>query len=99
MIRYQERVLSYLFDHFSFERATEIDKNIISAAGSLRNKPTRGRKEEYLIGAREDFKFILYKEGRHFEVKIVYFIKEEESTVYITNFFPTKMNPIRLQSE
>ena len=62
IIRYQERVLSYLYENFTFNRATEIDKNIIKKAGTLSNKPGRGRRERYLLEAKEDFRFILYKE-------------------------------------
>ncbi len=96
IIRYQERVLSYLYENFTFDRATEIDKNIIKKAGTLSNKPGRGRRERYLLEAKEDFRFILHKETRHFEIKIIYYINEEESVVYITDFFPTKMNPQRV---
>ena len=50
--RYHLRVLPYLYDNFSFERATEIDENILSATGTLDKKPNRVRKEEYLRGAK-----------------------------------------------
>jgi hypothetical protein len=97
VIRYQEHVLPYLYENFSFDRATEIDEKIIRKAGTLSNKPARGSREKYLTESREDFRFILHKETRHFEIKIIYFIKEEESTVYITDFFPTKMSPVRIK--
>ncbi len=96
MVRYQERVLPYLYDNFSFDRATEIHENIIKTAGTLSSKPARGSREKYLFSYKEDFRFILFKETRNFELKIIYYIKEEKSTVYITDFFPTKMNPQRL---
>ncbi|UXP30657.1 hypothetical protein N6H18_09850 [Reichenbachiella agarivorans] len=96
IIRYQETVLLYLYDNFTFDRAAEIDKNIIDRAGTLSHKPARGRREKYLSEAKEDFRFILYKEAKHFEVKIIYYINEEESIVYITDFFPTKMHPQRI---
>ena len=66
--RYQLHVLPYLYDNFSFERATKIDENILSATGKLDKKPNRGRKEEYLRGGKEEFRFILFKETRHFEL-------------------------------
>ncbi|MEQ9102559.1 MAG: type II toxin-antitoxin system RelE/ParE family toxin [Imperialibacter sp.] len=95
-IRYQEHVLSYLYDNFTFERASRIDENIIKTASTLSSKPARGRREKYLLGAEEDFRFILYKETRYFEIKIIYYIKEKESTVYVTDFFPTRMDPQRI---
>ncbi len=91
--RYHESVLPYIYENFSFERAFEVDENILKAAGTLDKKPGRGRKEKHLEEAKEDFKFILYKETKHFEIKIIYYINEGEGTVYITDFFPTKMNP------
>jgi hypothetical protein len=97
VVRYQENVLPYLYDNFSFDRATEIDKKIIKKAGTLSTKPARGSRERHLIEAKEDFRFILHRETRHFEIKIIYYIREEESTVYITDFFPTKMSPERIK--
>lgn len=96
IIRYQEHVLSYLFKNFTFDRATEIDENIIRKAGTLASNPSRGRREKYLQEAQEDFRFVLYKETKHFEIKIIFYINEEKSTVYITDFFPTKMDPIQI---
>ena len=94
--RYHESVLPYIYENFSFERAIEVDENILRTTGTLDKKPDRGRKEKYLEEAKEDFKFILYKETKHFEIKIIYYINEDEDTVYITDFFPTKMNPQRI---
>lgn len=70
--RYQAQVLPYLYRNFSFDRATEIDEEILNFAATLNKRPGRGRKEEYLQGSSEGFKFILFKETRHFELKIIY---------------------------
>jgi plasmid stabilization system protein ParE len=94
--RYHEDVLPYIYENFSFERAIEVDENILRAAGTLNKKPGRGRKEKYLEEAKEEFKFILHKETKHLEIKIIYYINEVEGIVYITDFFPTKMNPQRI---
>jgi len=45
---------------------------------------------------KEEFRFILFKETKHFELKIIYFIDEEGRAVYVTDFFPTKLNPQRI---
>jgi plasmid stabilization system protein ParE len=95
-IRYQENILPYIFENFSLERAIEIDGNILQTAGTLSKKPGRGRKEKYLKEAREEFKFILHKETKHFEIKIIYYINESEQTVNIIDFFPTKMDPQKI---
>jgi len=94
--RYQENVLPYIYDNFSFERALEIDENILATVRTLDQKPSRGRKEKYLEEAKQEFRFILHKETKHFEVKIIYYINEDKTIVYITDFFPTKMNPQRI---
>lgn len=94
--RYQETILPYIFENFSFERAIEIDDNILDFAVTLEKKPNRGAVEKYLAEAKEEFKFVLHKETKYFEIKIIYFIKEDEGTVYITDFFPTRMNPQRI---
>jgi len=95
-IRYQENILPYLLEYFSLERAIEIDKNILNVASKLRKSPARGSSEKFLEKLKEDFKYILYRETKHFEIKIIYYIDESKNTVYITDFFPTKMNPQKI---
>ncbi len=94
--RYQKSVLPYLYENFSFERAIEIDESILKTTGTLDKNPGRGRKEKYLEEAKEDFRFILYKETKHFEVKIIFYINKDEGNVYVTDFFPTKMDPQKI---
>jgi len=94
--RYQQRILPYIHENFNFERAIEVDENILMTARTLDKKPNRGRKEKYLEEAREKFKFILHKETKQFEIKIIYYVNEEKGTVYITDFFPTKMDPQKI---
>ncbi len=96
MIRYQGRVLPYLYDNFSFDRATEIDEKILKKVSTLSNHPMRGRLEEYLSSYKQDFRFILYKENKNFESKIIYFLAEKGFKVYVTDFFPTKMSPQKM---
>ena len=93
---YQENVLPYLFEYFSFERAIEIDENILNTARTLSKNPGRGRKEKYLEEVKGEFRFILHKETKHFEIKIIYYISEGKNTVYVTDFFPTKMDPQKI---
>lgn len=94
--RYHDKVLPYLHSNFSFERAIEIDGEIIQTAASLNLNPFRGRKEDYLKEMNEEFRFILFKETKHFELKIIYFVDEKKEIVYVTDFFPTKMHPQRM---
>ena len=46
--------------------------------------------------AKKDFKFILHKETKSFEVKIIYYIDEKNGIVNVTDFFPTKMSPYKI---
>jgi len=94
--RYHECVLPYIYENFSFDRSIEVDTNILSTVATLDKKPGRGRKEKYLEEAKEEFRFILHRETKHFEIKIIYFISKDEDIVYITDFFPTRMNPQRI---
>lgn len=95
--RYQVQVLPYLYENFTFDRATEINEKILDFAATLDKNPDRGRNEDYLRASKELFKFILFKETRHFELKIIYYISEPNDAVYVTDFFPTKMNPQRIR--
>lgn len=95
--RFQQYILPYVYSNFSFDRAGEINDNILEAVLTLNSNPFRGRIEEYLKGLNEEFRFILYKETNQFELKIIYFIDEEQQAVFITDFFPTKMNPDKVQ--
>lgn len=89
--------MPYIFENFSLERAIEINDNILHTASTLSRKPGRGRKEKYLEDGQEEFKFILHKESKHFEIKIIYFIDAGKQTVNITDFFPTRMDPQKMR--
>tara|TARA_R110002050_G_scaffold200492_1_gene335370 strand:+ start:28784 stop:29131 length:348 start_codon:yes stop_codon:yes gene_type:complete len=95
--RYHYEILSYLLVHFSLERSIEIDENITKTLSSLTTLPGRGKSERYLESHRNEFRFILHKESRNIEVKIIYYISEELGKVYVTDFFPVKMNPETLK--
>lgn len=95
--RYQYEILSYLLENFSLERSIEIDDNITKTLSSLSTFPERGKDEKYLEKHPYRFKFILHKETRNLEIKIIYYISEDQRKVYITDFFPVKMNPESLK--
>lgn len=91
--RYQEMILPYLLEHFSIERAAEIDLSIARTMASLSSNPYLGTKERYLNHPDHDFRFLLHRESRNFEIKIIYFASKESETIFITDFFPTLMHP------
>lgn len=95
-MQYQRNILIYLSENFSLERALEIEYSINRTIHSLELQPYRGTKEKFLIHLNNDHRFILHKESRNFEIKIIYTIDEQRKIVYITDFFPSLMHPNKL---
>lgn len=95
--RYQEEILAYLVKHFSLERASEIDDGITASVASLSTMPERGSLEPILKTYPQRFRFILYKETRNFEIKIIYYVNPSIGKVYVTDFFPVLMYPEKLK--
>jgi plasmid stabilization system protein ParE len=95
--RYREEILSYLLDNFSFERTLEIDDKIVLTTNSLSKMPERGRLEPSLEDHKESFRFILHKETRNFEIKIIYYVNQSINKVYVTDFFPVLMQREQLK--
>lgn len=94
--RYSTTILPYLKIFFSSKRAVEIQKAIDFKVKSLQQMPSRGSKEPNLSDRPKGYRFILHKESRYFIIKIIYFIDELNSTVFVTDFFPTSMNPDKI---
>lgn len=96
--RFQNEIFSYIRKRFSERRALEVEVNLKKLLFSLQSDPQRGSIEK-LIRIRDPiFRFIRHKETKFFEIKIIYFIDEIQHIVYVTDFFPTKMNPLKMQS-
>ncbi|MDT8410901.1 MAG: hypothetical protein RQ875_00440 [Vicingaceae bacterium] len=95
--RYQEEILAYLVKNFSLERALEINDNIIASVASISTMPKRGRLEPVLKKYPQQFRFILHKETRNFEIKIIYYINQSVRKIYVTDFFPVLMYPEKLK--
>ena len=96
--RFQNEILSYISKSFSDRRALEIENNFKKLLLTLQVDPQRGSIEK-LIRIRDPiFRFILLQETKFFEIKIIYFIEESQNIVQVTDFFSTKMNPLKMQS-
>ena len=91
--RYSKTILPYLKKIFSRKRAMEIQQTILEISKTLEQMPSRGSKEKYLQHLKKEYRYVLHKESRYFVLKLIYFIDEDKATVYITDFFPTSMNP------
>ena len=87
--RYNLEVLTYLSDHFSEERVYEIDDSIIDTVRSLSTFPHRGTIEQVIEDPIRTFRYILHRETRNFELKIIYYVNDEVDKVIVTDFFPT----------
>ena len=97
LVRYQEEVLHYILQFFSVERALEIDNNITETLESLMKMPERGAVERQLKNKGVNYRFLLFRQSRNLELKIVYYILEQDKKVYVTDFFPVLMNPNKVR--
>lgn len=59
--------------------------------------PKRGRLEPVLKKYPQQFRFILHKETRNFEIKIIYYVNQSIRKIYVTDFFPVLMYPEKLK--
>lgn len=94
--RYIDTVLPYLQRNFSLEGVIEIDAAIGNELESLGKYPNRGTVEPMLWGKLSTFRYILFRETRHFELKIIYFENDQTNEVYVVDYFPTVMHPNRI---
>ncbi len=92
-IRYHfYEVLEYLYEHYPIDRAEQLADELEDMAQSLKHHPHRGTKEKWLTGLKQDHRFILFDRTKRAEIKIIYYIRESEGKVYVTDFFPTEMD-------
>lgn len=95
-VRYFDQVLEYLERNFSEERVDQVNDHLFVEVVSLKSQPFRGTKEPNLDTAGHDFRFILFRETRILEIKIVYWVDTEAYKVFVIDFFPTRMNPSKM---
>lgn len=91
--RFQFEILSYIERNFSLIRAIEIENQLAELLLSLKINPQRGSVEKSIKRKQSIFRFILLREKKYLEIKIVYVIDESKNLVQVTDFFLTKMNP------
>jgi hypothetical protein len=97
--RFQNEILSYINKSFSNCRGLEVENNLKELLLTLQIDPQRGSVEKLIQIRDHIFRFVLHKETKFFEIKIIYFIEESEHKVLVTDFFSTKMNPLKMRSE
>lgn len=96
--RFQDEILDYIERNFSWKRAEEVEAEILSLVKSLAINPQRGALEKSVLNKKYTFRFVLYQATRYFEIKVLYHIVEDNKLVFITDFFPTRMNPSKIKS-
>ena len=95
-INYQKCILKFIDQRFILKRQIEIQKALAVTLNSLNFMPMRGSNQFSISNSLRKYKFLLFKETRHFQIKIIYYVDEKKQTVYVTDFFPTMMNPKRI---
>lgn len=86
--RYYRDVLEYFYKHHSEDSADLKSTELLELAIGLAKNPRLGRVEENLRPLGRMHRYILYYYTMRKAIKIIYFIKESERTVYVTDFFP-----------
>lgn len=92
---FAERQLETIFDFYietaNITVAKKIIQNIIKTSNRLKESPFIGPKESLLENRKNQFRYLIY--GNH---KIIYFVKDRNKTVHISDVFDTRQNPIKL---
>lgn len=85
-------LLAYLFKTHHPKSASRKADDILELAMSLKENPFRGSIEHRLKALGREHRFLLYEISRGKDVKIIYFIENASSKVYVTDFFGTKLD-------
>ncbi|MFB6307460.1 MAG: hypothetical protein ABEH43_10840 [Flavobacteriales bacterium] len=86
-----------MYEYYTQYRAEQISDELMNTPAKLENFPFRGAIEENLSHRREKFRYILYEPANNTTIKIIYFVEEQGKTVYVTDFFPTEMNQLKIK--
>lgn len=98
LLRFKQEIFPYLETYFHPNRVVKIVDELFEKVNSLKVMPSRGALEKSLTWEGREVRFVIYKSGDQFELKIIFFIDQLENKVIVTDFFPTKMNPLKMQS-
>jgi mRNA-degrading endonuclease RelE of RelBE toxin-antitoxin system len=90
-------VLDYVFEHHPTKRANEIALELLEYPNVLSNFPLLGKTEPALAHRPEDYRFIIYERTAQATVKIIYYVDDEQKSIYLTDFFPCEMDFVNRQ--
>jgi len=83
-------ILEYLYDNYPLDRAEQIANELRDTAKKLYYQSDRGTPEGKLSHRPQGYRYILYKRTSRASIKVIYYIDQSSSTVYVTDFFPTE---------
>ena len=90
-------VIDQFYTYNSLESASRKADQLYAMAMKLANFPERGQLEETLGSSPKDYRYILYQASPGQVIKIIYFIDKPNRVVYVTDFFPTRMENERIR--
>ena len=90
-------VLEYFYEYMSYESATKKSEELFDIAHSLKTLPERGQLELALQHLEKEHRYLLYNSTSRSTIKIIYFLDKKRDVVYITDFFPTEMNEMKIK--
>jgi hypothetical protein len=94
MLRFKQEIFPYLEMHFHQNRVVEIIEELFEKVNSLRIMPTRGAIDRALVYEGREVRFLIFKSGNQFEIKILYLIDQLKTTGSVIDFFSNKNEPI-----
>jgi plasmid stabilization system protein ParE len=88
--------VEYLYEHLTPERANKKLDELQAKLDSLETFPERGAIEPQLKNKSKGHRSTVFKYTSRKTIKIIYLIDPLNQVVYITDFFPTEMNPTKV---
>lgn len=90
-------LLVHLYETHSQRSANRKSEEILLMAMSLSQQPYRGKEEKALSKTGFTHRFLVYPITKRNTVKIIYTISEDQSKVFVTDFFPCQMNQDKIK--
>jgi plasmid stabilization system protein ParE len=93
---FSKNELRCIFDYYKTKAGLNIAKKLIlgitAEVNNLQYKPQFGQREELLIGRKEEFRYLVFK-----NYKIIYWFNTTLNRIEITDVFDTRQNPIKIK--
>ncbi len=93
---FSKRELKKIFTYYKENANLKVARNLIlgieKETNILRIHPNIGQVEELLIGRKQKFHYLLFK-----NYKIIYWINKDKKRIEISDVFDTRQNPIKMK--